>query len=84
MLEELLEKYDDLVIMDGFDSCIVGVGESCGQPPRVIYSVKKIIGKLTIEEGMSHEEAFEWFEFNQFGAYVGEQTPIFLFEPTED
>ena len=41
MLEELLEKYDDLVIMDGFDSCIVGVGESCGQPPRVIYSVKK-------------------------------------------
>lgn len=27
---------------------------------------------------MNHEEALEYFDFNVDGAYVGEQTPIFV------
>jgi hypothetical protein len=31
-----------------------------------------------IKEGMSEEEAEEYFQFNVEGAWVGENTPIFL------
>jgi hypothetical protein len=27
---------------------------------------------------MSEEEAYEWFEFNQIGAWLGDATPCFL------
>lgn len=77
MLEILLETYENLLLMDGFDDCIIGVGESCGQPPRVIYDSKKVIQRL-VEDGLDYEEAVEWFNFNQLGAYMGERTPIFL------
>lgn len=80
MLESLLEKYENLLIMDGFDGCIIGVGESCGSEPRVVYDVNKVIEQL-MNNGMSCEEAGEWFSFNQLGAYMGENTPIFLFTP---
>jgi len=29
-------------------------------------------------QGMSHEEAVEWMEFNVVNAYHGEGTPIFI------
>lgn len=78
MIKQLIEKYDELLIMDGFDDCIVGVGESCGSEHRVVYDVTKIVEKL-MNEGMTEEDTYEWFSFNQLGAYLGEQTPIFLF-----
>jgi hypothetical protein len=31
-----------------------------------------------MENDMSYEEAEEFFEYNQIGAYVGESTPCFL------
>ena len=29
-------------------------------------------------DGMTHDEATEFFEFNVVGSWVGEETPIFL------
>ena len=31
-----------------------------------------------IDDGMSIEEAEEFFEYNQLGAWVGETTPVFI------
>jgi hypothetical protein len=31
-------------------------------------------------DGMTHEEAIEFFDFNIAGAYVGEYTPIYMYE----
>jgi hypothetical protein len=31
-----------------------------------------------LEEEMTSEEALEWFEFNQIGAWVGDSTPCFI------
>lgn len=70
---------DELKIMEGYDDCIIGVVDMAGSPPRVCYSINKIIGRL-MADGMSREEAEEYFEFNQLGAYVGEGTPCFLEE----
>jgi hypothetical protein len=66
-----------LTVMDGYDDCIVGVIERFGQDPVVCYDKEKVLKKLEAD-GMSRDEAVEWFYFNQIGAWVGETTPCFL------
>jgi hypothetical protein len=76
--ELIVENWgEDLLIMDDYDDCIVGVSERFGSAPHVIYDLDKILGKL-IDSGMTPEEAEEYYEFNMIGSYVGEHTPAFL------
>ena len=73
MLAEILEKYPDeeFLSADGFNNAILGVDE---KSMRLIYSIAKCI-KILMED-MSEEEAFEYFDYNVSGAYMGEKTPI--------
>jgi hypothetical protein len=76
--EELAEQFgDDILLMDGFDDCVVGVVEQFGRPPIVCYDREKVIRKM-VADGMTYEEAEEFFEYNQIGAWVGDKTPCFL------
>jgi len=76
--EELAEQFgDDILLMDGYDDCVVGVVEQFGRPPIVCYDRDKVIHKM-VADGMTHEEAEEFFEYNQIGAWVGDRTPCFL------
>ena len=70
------EEYEGALIMDDYDECIMGVCNTSGYP-RVVYNTEMVIENL-ISQGMSHEEAIEFHDFNQVGAYVGESTPIFV------
>ena len=63
--------------MDGFDDCVLGICESFGGESVVAYDYDKVIAKLE-SQGMTYEEAVEYREFNQAGAYVGERTPVFI------
>jgi len=74
ILDSITSRYNDetFLIADGFDDAIIGVDESSN---RIIYSVKKCIDIL-VSENMPVEDAYEHFEFNVKGSYVGEQTPI--------
>jgi hypothetical protein len=68
---------DELLVMDGYDDCIVGIVERCGQDPIVCYDKKKILNNLK-KVGMNEEEAEEFFYFNQLGAWMGDSTPCFV------
>lgn len=74
------DRYFDLaegaVMLEGFDECVIGVSESFGEEPRLIYSKKQIISKLT--KDMSHEEAIEYYYYNIVGGHFGTQNPIFI------
>lgn len=77
-LDELLERLDpDVLKADGFDDAVIGVASRCGSVDVLAYDVEKIILKLMLD-GMTREEAEEYFEFNILGAYVGEYTPVFI------
>ena len=78
----LHEIYDDLIVMDGYDDCILGVVRGIGVEDAVCYSYNKVIARLISGDGMEEEDAVEHFYYNMMGAYVGENTPVFLF--TED
>tara|TARA_R110002051_G_scaffold128295_4_gene202009 strand:- start:453 stop:674 length:222 start_codon:yes stop_codon:yes gene_type:complete len=70
--------------MDGFDDCILGILERFGiDQPIVVYDREKVIAKLMDNDGMTHEEALEFYYFNQVGAWVGEKTPAFLIKMPE-
>lgn len=59
--------------VDGFDDCIVGLET---KTMRLIYSWELIVESLVLQ-GMSAEEAMEYFDFNIESAYMGEKTPIY-------
>jgi len=67
----------DLLVMDGYDDCIIGVVERCGQEPIVCYDKGKVIKQLESND-MTTEEAEEFFYCNQIGAWMGDTTPCFL------
>lgn len=77
--KKIVEAYgdDEVMFMDGFDDCILGVVERFGMQPIILYDIDSVLEKH-MENGMSEEEAYEFFEYNQIGAWVGDRTPAFL------
>jgi hypothetical protein len=75
--DRLAETDPEVLLMDGFDDCIIGICEAFGSVPVIAYDYDKVIATLQ-SDGMTYEEAVECHAFNQFGAYVGERTPVFI------
>lgn len=78
---EILDLYygdDEYILVDGMDEAILGVAQIFHNSPVVAYDFDKVISILQTRDGMTLEEAEEFFEFNIVGAYVGEQTPAFV------
>lgn len=75
-IEEVIGVDESVLLADGFENAFVGIGRQFGNPISV-YNREKCI-QILEEQGMSTEEAEEYFRFNTEGAWVGEQTPIFL------
>lgn len=79
-LKEKLDEYigDDysILLADGLDEAFIGIGWQFNTP-LAMYDRDKCI-EILESQGMTPEEAQEYFYFNTQGAYVGEQTPIFL------
>ena len=75
--EQLLKFVPDdtLLFADGFDDAIMGLDTNS---LRVVYSKQKMIKCLL--KDMELDDAIEYLEFNTWGAYVGEQTPIYVDE----
>lgn len=65
---------------DGFDGAYLGLARRCGQPTLAAFSVSKCIKILMERDGMSYEEAEEFFEFNVSGAWMGPGTPIWIYD----
>jgi hypothetical protein len=62
---------------DGFEDAIIGVGRQFNTE-IVIYDEDKCLSILMERDGMTEEEAIEFFEFNVVGAYVGGGTPVYV------
>jgi hypothetical protein len=74
--EELVEDYPDLLFCDGHDDALIGVAHRFGMEPVALYDRSKVIKSL-MNDGMSWEEAEEFFSFNIIGGWHGEMTPVF-------
>ena len=75
-IEQIIEMYpdEDFLFLDGLDDAIIGVDEV---NLKIIYDIDEIINILMREE-MTVGEAFEYYDYNIAGSYVGEKTPVFM------
>ena len=75
MLDLIIEQNpeDEFLKADGLDEAIIGYDDFSG---RLIYSMTKIINILIEDDGMTEEDALEYYYYNIHGGYVGEKTPI--------
>jgi len=76
--EEIAEINPEALLCDGFDEAIIGIAERINLGPIVAYSVEKILDILIQRDGMTYEEALEYFDYNILGSWMGENTPIFI------
>lgn len=59
------------------DEAIIGVAERFNDT-FVVYDKQKVLEIMVKRDGMSYEEAMEFFDFNIVGAWVGPKTPAFV------
>ena len=69
--------FDDILLADGFDDALVGVSSK----NIAVYDIDKCIEVLS--KDMTAEEAMDYFYYNVEGAYMGEQTPIYIHSDAE-
>lgn len=73
--EELAEENEKMLFADGFDDALIGTVQVFNNTVA-LYDRAKCIRVLQ-GQGMTWEDAEEYFDFNVTGAYVGENTPAF-------
>jgi hypothetical protein len=72
------EYAEGAIVLDGLNDAIIGIVEEFGNGPRILYSKNKILTILSQRDGMTSEEASEFYDYNILGLYAGEQNAVFL------
>ena len=67
----------DYISYDGFDKAIIGTVERIGLNV-LCYDLSMVLDILVAEHGMDEDEAYEYYEYNMLGGWLGENTPVFL------
>ena len=75
-LRELMAEDEPIMLADGFEEAFVGIARQFNKPIAIYHRDRCI--KLLMRQGMSEEEAEEYFSFNVEGCYSGDQTPAYL------
>jgi hypothetical protein len=76
--EEIEEINPEALLCDGFDEAIIGMAERINLGPIVAYDVDKMLKIMVERDGMTYEEAMEYFDYNILGAWLGENTPVYI------
>lgn len=82
-IEEILATLpgEEILKADGFNDAIIGFDSKTF---RLIYSISKCIDVLVNgSDGLSYDDAIEYFNYNILDAYVGPQTPIWCYDLNE-
>jgi len=75
---------EDAMTMDGFDDCAIGVLERSGMERIVVYDKEKVIEKLMDGGIPTYDGALDFYEYNQLGAFLGDNSaPGFLMSLVE-
>ena len=69
-------RIENTLIADGLAEAFVGLDGS-----TAVYSIERAIQIFRERDGMTEEEAIEFFQFNVLGAHVGLLTPIWISTP---
>ena len=77
-VEDIEDINPEALLCDGFDEAIIGMAERINLGPVVAYDVDKMLEIMVERDGMTYEEAMEYFDYNILGAWMGENTPVYI------
>lgn len=66
------------ILLDGLESAVIGIVEEFGNGRRVLYSKQKILEILRERDGMTCDEAEEFYDYNILGLHASPQNAVFL------
>lgn len=78
IVEQLGQRNPFAMLADGLDEALIGICTRNGKEPIAAYSYEKVLQIFMDRDGMTHDDAVEFFDFNVIGAYVGPHTPCFI------
>lgn len=79
-IDQLRDAVDrEAIALDGLDEAILGHGSQFPNEQVVVYSAQRII-KILMRDGMTLDEALQYFEFNIEQLHAGHLTPIIVWE----
>lgn len=78
-MEVLAEE--ECLTADGFDDALVGC--TYGANVVAVYDIQRMI-EVLVNEGMEHDDAVEFLEYNVVSAYLGDKTPLYVNFVTEE
>jgi hypothetical protein len=79
-IEDLHETYPGMLIMEDHHDAFVGVVTRFGiDEPIACYDVGRILSTYQERDGMTYDEAVEYFDHNVIGAWAGDRTPCFIY-----
>lgn len=61
----------------GFEDALIGLGYQFNTQ-LAVYDWDECVSILTQRDGMTYDEAIEFMDFNVTGAWVGNNTPVFV------
>ena len=82
IVEILIEENPKAILYDGMDDALIGIYR--GDPARsdkaslAVYSYVKFIEVYVERDGMSGDEAIEFFDYNVDGLILGSNQPIII------
>jgi hypothetical protein len=79
-IDELFAYNPKAVRLIGYDDCIVGHCIGCNQEEVLLYDKSDILKKL-MSDGMSEDDAEDYFNYNVLGSSIvinGAESPLFL------
>jgi len=65
-----------MLIPTGFEAAVIGVVRRFND--TFILLNEEMCIEILVNDGMVHEEAVEYFEYNVIGAWMGSDTPAYL------
>jgi hypothetical protein len=65
----------EAIFWNDCDDAIIGHTEDY----RFVYSIEKLY-EVFVNQGMTYEDSIEWVNYNILNAYVGEFTPLHIYE----
>jgi hypothetical protein len=78
LMDFLSEENPEALLADGFEDAFIGICEVFNRPLLAAYDRRKCIDILMTRDGMTEEDAEEYFSFNVSGAWLGDGTPVYV------
>ena len=79
IIKQLVKENPEALLMEpreDFDQAVVSITTNQEGQVVAVYDEVKIIDVL-VDQGMTEDEAWEYFYFNIEGAYMGKNTPVY-------